>query len=99
MNAWIAPIAGIVIAIVIPFAVNLCTTTNCSGQTKRIIALVFSMAGGVACGFLSGMPTPETLLTWMLAVLGGVQTAYTAFKSVGVTSNWLEAALNIGVKG
>lgn len=95
---WIQPIAALVLALVIPFVVNLCTTANCTSGKKRAVALVFSIVAGIATGFLSGMPSPDTLVTWALAVVGGVQTAYTAFKAVGVTNNWLEALQGIGNK-
>lgn len=96
--AWIQPVAALVLAIVIPFVVNLCTTSITSGTTKRLVAIAFSLVAGVATAFLTGIPTPENLVTWAFAVIGGVQTAYTAFKAVGVTSNALEALQGIGNK-
>ena len=34
-----------------------------------------------------------------LRVVGGVQAAYTLFKSVGITSKWLDALLGVTVGG
>ena len=95
---WIQPIAALILAVAIPFAVNVCTTEATSSTAKRWIAVVASLVAGIATAFISGVPTPETLVTWALAVVGGVQTAYTAFKSVGVTNEWLEALKGIGNK-
>lgn len=96
MEAWIQPVAALVLAVVIPFAVNLCTTATLSGSAKRWTALGVSLLAGAATGFVVGCPTPETLVTFSLSVVGGVQAAYTMFKSVGVTNNVLEALQNVG---
>lgn len=93
---WLPAIGGVITSLVIPFVVNLCATGSCSGTVKRVLAIVFSLLGGVALAFTTGAPTPETFVVWCLAVLGGVQTAYTAFKAVGVTSGALDALLNVG---
>jgi hypothetical protein len=95
---WLPAIAAVITSLLIPFAVNLCTTANFGATTKRIVAIIFSILGGVAAAIGSGFPTPETLVVWCLAVVGGVQVAYTAFKAVGVTNKWLDALVNIGVK-
>lgn len=95
---WIAPIATIIIVILLPYVVNLCKNESWSAETKRLLAMCFSIVAGVATALISGVPTPETFVTWVLAVIGGVQLAYTAFKSVGVTSNWLDALEGIGSK-
>lgn len=95
---WIIPMATLVLCVVLPYVVNLCKNTNWSANTKRWMTITFSLAAGVATAFLSGMPTPETLITWTLAVVGGVQVAYAAFKSIGITSTWLDAMEGVGVK-
>lgn len=95
---WIQPVAALVLAVVIPFCVNLCTTTNTSSTIKRWIAVCASLVAGVATAFIGGVPSPESLVTWALAVVGGVQTAYTAFKSVGVTNAALDALEGVGTK-
>lgn len=96
MSQWIAPVASVVISVAIPYVVNLCKKIEWSASAKRWIAIAFSLVGGAAVGVLSGAPTPETFVTWMFAVVGGVQVAYSAFKSVGVTSAWLDALEGIG---
>lgn len=98
MNAWIMPIATLILCVVLPFVVNLCKQQTWSAGMSRWIAIIFSVIAGIATGLLSGMPTPETLVTWVLAVIGGVQLAYSAFKAIGVTSGWLDALEGVGTK-
>lgn len=95
---WIVPIATLVLCVVLPYVVNLCKKTEWSANLKRWLAIAFSIIGGVATAVLSGVPTPETLVTWSLAVIGGTQIAYAAFKSIGVTSGWLDALEGVGSK-
>lgn len=95
---WLQPIGALITSLIIPFAVNLCSTATCSGERKRVIAAAFSMLGGVAVALTTGAPEPETLVMWAFAVLGGVQAAYTAFKAVGVTDKALDALLSVGIK-
>lgn len=96
---WIQAVASVVIAILLPFAVNLCASKTCSGDTKRFIAIAASIAAGIASGIAFGIPTePETLLVWSFAIVGGVQTSYAAFKKVGVTHEVLDALANIELK-
>lgn len=89
-------IATIVLVVVLPYIVNLCKNNYWSANVKRWFAIAFSVIAGVATGLLSGMPTDETLLMWVLAVIGGTQTAYAMFKAIGVTSGWLDALEGIG---
>lgn len=96
---FIVPIATLVVVVVLPFFVNLCTTEAISSNVKRWIVIVVSLLVGIATGVLSGFPTPETLVTWVLACLGGVQLSYSAFKSIGITNTWLEALQGIGTNG
>lgn len=98
MNTWITAIATLVICVVLPYVVNLCKKTQWSTNTKRWLAIGLSLLVGAATGIISGIPTPETLVTWVLAVIGGTQVAYSAFKSIGITSNWLDALEDIGSK-
>lgn len=98
MKDWIIPVATLILCVVIPYVVNLCKKAEWSTAAKRWLAIIFSIVAGVATALLSGIPTAETLVTWVLAVVGGVQLAYTAFKSIGVTSGWLDALEGIGSK-
>lgn len=93
---WIVPIATIIIVILLPYVVNLCKKAEWPANTKRLLAICMSLVVGVATALISGMPTPETLVTWVLAVVGGVQIAYAAFKAIGITSGWLDALEGIG---
>lgn len=96
MNEWITAIATIIICVVLPFVVNLCKKAEWSTNVKRWLAIGISVVVGIATGLISGPPTAETLVTWVLAVIGGTQLAYSAFKSIGITSNWLDALEGIG---
>lgn len=97
LKEWIVAIATIIICLVLPFVVNLCKNQEWSSNTKRWIAISFSAIAGVATGCISGIPTAETFVTWIMAVVGGTQLAYSAFKSIGITSNWLDSLEGIGM--
>lgn len=96
MTEWITPIATIIICVILPYVVNLCKKAEWSTEVKRWLAIGVSVLVGIATGVISGVPTPSTLVTWVLAVIGGVQVAYTAFRGIGVTSGWLDALEGIG---
>lgn len=96
---WVNPIATLIISLVLPFVVSLCTTLEMSSAVKRWVAVVFSIISGVATGIITGAPSPETLVTWALAVIGGTQAAYSLFKSVGITSKALDALASVGSTG
>jgi len=90
-------IATLISAVVIPYIVQLIKTHAMSANVARAIAIGVSLLAGVVTGFIAGIPTtPSAWLTCVFAVIGGVQIAYTAFKTVGVTSKWLDALQNIG---
>ena len=80
-------IAAIVLSFAVPFAVQLIKTEAMTGKAARILAL-----GGVPAD-------PGAWVTCAFAVVGGVQAAYTLFKSVGITSKWLDALLGVTVGG
>lgn len=98
MKEWITPIATLVICVIMPYVVNLCKKSQWDKNVKRWLAIGVSLLVGVATGVISGIPTPETFVTWVLAVIGGTQVAYSAFKTIGVTSGWLDALEGIGSK-
>lgn len=95
---YVVPIATLVTILVLPYLVNLCTTETISANAKRWVAIIVSLLVGVATGLIQGMPTAETLVTWVMACVGGVQIAYSAFKAIGVTSVWLDALQGVGSK-
>lgn len=94
---WVSGIATLIIVVLLPFFVNLCTTDAVSSNAKRWIVIIVSILVGLATGITVGLPTPETIVTWVLAVIGGVQLAYSAFKAIGLTNGWLEALQGVGV--
>ena len=92
----IEAVAAIVAVVVIPFLVNAIKTKAMSGNVARWVAIIVSVIGGIIIGLIGGMPTtPEAWLTTVFAIVGGVQFAYSAFKSVGITNAWLEALLSV----
>ena len=89
-------IAAIVLSFAVPFAVQLIKTEAMTGKAARILALGCSLLAGV----VTGLPAdPGAWVTCAFAVVGGVQAAYTLFKSVGITSKWLDALLGVAVGG
>lgn len=90
----IEAIALIITALVVPYVVQLIKTEAMTGNAARWLAIGVSVAAGIACALVGGIPaTPLELVTCIITAIGAVQVAYAAFKSVGVTSNWLEALL------
>lgn len=89
-------VAAIIAVVVIPFLVNAIKTNAMTGSVARWVAMIVSVIGGIIVGLIGGMPTtPEAWLTTVFAIVGGVQFAYSAFKSVGITNAWLEALLSV----
>ena len=92
----IEAVAAIVAVVIIPFLVNAIKTNAMTGNVARWVAVIVSVIGGIIVGLIGGIPTtPEAWLTTVFAIVGGVQFAYSAFKSVGITNAWLEALLNV----
>lgn len=89
-------VAAIVAVVVVPFLVNAIKTKAMTGSVARWVAMIVSVIGGIIVGLIDGIPaTPEAWLTTVFAIVGGVQFAYSAFKSVGITNAWLEALLSV----
>lgn len=89
-------VAAIVAVVIIPFLVNAIKTNAMTGNVARWVAMIVSVIGGIIVGLIGGVPTtPEAWLTTVFAIVGGVQFAYSAFRSVGITNAWLEALLNV----
>lgn len=92
----IEAVAAIMAVVIIPFLVNAIKTKAMTGSVARWVAIIVSVMGGIIVGLIGGVPTtPEAWLTTVFAIVGGVQFAYSAFKSVGITNAWLEALLNV----
>lgn len=93
-------IALVVTGLVVPYVVALIRNETITGNRARWLAVGVSSLAGVAAAFVGGMPTsPAEVIACVFAAIGGTQVAYTAFRSVGVTSKWLEALMEIGTKG
>lgn len=92
--------AAIVLSLVVPFAVQLIKTEAMTGKAARVLALACSLLAGIVTGLVGGVPAdPGAWAACAFAVVGGVQAAYTLFKSVGITSKWLDALLGVTVGG
>lgn len=92
-------VALIVTAIVVPYVVALIRTKTITGRYAQWLAIGVSVIAGIASGFIGGVPASAAAwIECIFAAVGGVQFAYTAFKSIGITSNWLDALMEIGSK-
>lgn len=86
----------IVVSIVVPYIVALIRNETIKGNTARWIAIGVSVIAGLCVGLLDGLPTtPEAIATCVFASISGVQVAYSAFRSIGITSGWLDALMEI----
>ena len=95
----IQAIAAVVLSVAVPFIVQAIKTEALTGNAARVIALAASVIAGVVTA-LGGVPAdPAGWVTCIFALIGGVQTAYTLFKGVGITSKWLDALLALGNVG
>ena len=87
-------IAFIVTAVAVPYVVALIRGGGITGSKARWLAIGVSVLAGIVVGFVGGIPaTPSAWITCVMAAIGAVQAAYTLFRSVGVTSKWLEALM------
>ena len=88
----IEAIAIIVTALVVPYVVQIIKTEAMTGNVARWLAIGVSLVAGVVCALVGGVPaTPIEWVTCIVTAIGAVQLAYAAFKSVGITSKWLDA--------
>lgn len=93
----IEAICLIVTSLVVPYVVALIRNSTISGNVARWVAIGVSIVAGIAAGLIGGIPsTVGAWVTCVFASIGGVQTAYALFKSVGVTSGWLDALMELG---
>lgn len=93
----IQAIAAVVLSVAVPFVVQAIKTEAITGTAARVIALAASVVAGVVTALVGGVPAdPAGWVTCIFALVGGVQTAYTLFKGVGITSKWLDALLALG---
>lgn len=87
----------IITALVVPYVVALIKNQTLTGNKARWIAIGVSVAAGAVTALVSGLPTaPFEWVVCILAAVGAMQFAYSAFKSVGITCGWLDALNGIG---
>lgn len=92
----IEAIALLITALVVPYAVALIKNKTLTGNKARWIAIGVSVLAGVVTAFVSGIPAdPIAWIACIVAAIGAVQLAYSAFKSVGITCGWLDALQGI----
>ena len=83
--------------LVVPYIVQAIKTKAMGGSAARWTAIGVSALCGVLTAMAGGVPAdPSAWVTSIFAAVGGVQVAYAAFKSVGVTDKWLDALLALG---
>ena len=91
--------AGLTVCTVlaVPYIVQAIKSKAMTGNMARWIAIAVSALCGVLTAMAGGMPSePAAWVTSIFACVGGVQVAYAAFKTVGVTDKWLDALLALG---
>lgn len=93
---WGIAIAGLVTAFVLPFVIALIKRNQWSDNTKRWIAVIVTVLVGIAAGYIFGIPTPDTLAMFVVAIYGAMNMAYALFKSLGITVKWLDALSDLG---
>jgi hypothetical protein len=88
----------VVIPIILPFVVALIARCSWTSNQKGWTAFGISALVGVVGAFVAsgGLPTAATITEFVAVVYAGSQVAYRAFASVGVTSDWLDALLQVG---
>lgn len=91
--------AGLTVAtvLVVPYIVQAIKTKAMTGSVARWTAIAVSAGCGALTAMAGGVPTdPSAWVTSIFACVGGVQVAYAAFKSFGITDKWLDALLALG---
>lgn len=92
-------IATVLLSVVVPWVVQAIKTGAMGSEVARWVALALSVAAGLVTALVGGVPaTPGAWVTAVFATVGGTQAAYTLFKSVGITSKWLDALLAVDVR-
>lgn len=90
-------IALVVTALVVPYVVALIRNEAITGNRARWLAVGVSVLAGIVAAFVGGVPaSPADVVACVFAAVGGTQVAYTTFRSVGVTSKWLTALMEVG---
>lgn len=83
--------------LVVPYIVQAIKTKAMTGSVARWTAIAVSAGCGALTAMAGGVPTdPSAWVTSIFSCVGGVQVAYAAFKSVGITDKWLDALLALG---
>lgn len=89
-EVWIPAISAIFFSLFLPYVVQLVKRAKWSKTVNWIVAIVISLIAGIFTALVSGAPSPETFVLWVVAVVGAVQAAYNLFKAIGVTDEWLD---------
>jgi drug/metabolite transporter (DMT)-like permease len=103
-SMWIIVLAYIVECVILPIIISLIVREHWSANAKRWTAIVVTMLCGVITALAlwvtntqTAAPlTPELILTYVFALIGGMKFAYDSFKSIGITSKMLDALTGIG---
>lgn len=97
---WIAMLSTLFTILILPFVVELIKNESISKNAARWLAIIISVAFGLIGAFVNGIPMdPPSVLTFILAFVGGVQIAYSSFKALGITNKWLDSLLAVNTGG
>ena len=95
----IEALAVVIAALIVPYAVQLIKHGAIGGNAARWVAIATSVAAGCVCGLVGGIPTTAAAwVTCIMSTVGGIQVSYAAYKSVGITSKWLDALADLPSK-
>lgn len=93
----IQAVLTVLTALVVPYAVQAVKSKAMAGNVARWLAIAISALCGALTAMAGGVPSdPSAWVTAVFSAVGGVQVAYAAFKSVGITDKWLDALLALG---
>lgn len=88
---------AVISSVILPFIIQAIKSEAMGGNAARWVAIAVSALCGALTAMANGIPTdPSAWVTSIFACVGGVQVAYAAFKSVGITDKWLDALLALG---
>lgn len=96
LQAWVPALQILVVSVILPFVIAFFKRCEWNTDVKRWFAYGISAIVAVLVVLAAWPINPETLVPTVLGCVGGVQVVHLAFKSIGITSNLLEALDEVG---
>ena len=96
LQAWVPALQILVVSVILPFVIAYFKRCEWSTDVKRWFSYGLSALVAVLVALAAWPLEPETLIPTVLGCVGGVQIVHIAFKSIGITSNLLEALDEVG---